>query len=259
MKRIVSFDLDMTLLDHSTFRIPDSAMEALDRLREKCYVVLATGRDMDNHYSVQYRDIVRPDAIVHNNGTRITVGSETIYESVMESELVKRILDFSVKEKLSVGVTVGNDDYYTIPEFVTANDLRRWGECGRQYRDPYTLLTMEVRTMTYIGPPEGAARIGEAFPELKLPLFAGLQGADIIERKNSKANGLRILCSYWGAERKDTIAFGDSMNDYEILQEAGIGIAMGNAVEELKRIADYVTDSIEHDGVYKACVHFGLI
>lgn len=56
-----------------------------------------------------------------------------------------------------------------------------------------------------------------------------------------------------------TVAFGDSMNDYEVVQEAGIGIAMGNAVEELKMVADYVTDDIDRDGVWKACRHFGWI
>ena len=49
------------------------------------------------------------------------------------------------------------------------------------------------------------------------------------------------------------------MNDYEVVQEAGIGIAMGNAVEELKMVADYVTDDIDRDGVWKACRHFGWI
>ena len=49
------------------------------------------------------------------------------------------------------------------------------------------------------------------------------------------------------------------MNDYEIIRAAGIGVAMGNAIEELKTAADYVTDDIGRDGVYKACLHFGLI
>ena len=56
-----------------------------------------------------------------------------------------------------------------------------------------------------------------------------------------------------------TVAFGDSMNDYEIVREAGIGIAMGNSVDELKAVADYVTDDIDRDGVWKACRHFGWI
>ena len=49
------------------------------------------------------------------------------------------------------------------------------------------------------------------------------------------------------------------MNDYEIVSLAGTGIAMGNAVEELKTIADYVTDAVDQDGVWNACRHFGWI
>ena len=52
---------------------------------------------------------------------------------------------------------------------------------------------------------------------------------------------------------KNTIAFGDSMNDYEIVTTAGIGVAMGNGHPQLKAAADYVTAPIGEDGVYKAC------
>ena len=83
MKPIVSFDMDMTLLDHETFKIPDSAMEALRLLRGRYVVVLATGRDMDSHYSRELRELVKPDGIVHTNGTKITVGDKILYESYM--------------------------------------------------------------------------------------------------------------------------------------------------------------------------------
>ena len=259
MKSIVSFDLDMTLLDHAAYQIPQSAMDAIEKLRENHYIVLATGRDMDNHYSCRFRDMIRADAIIHNNGTRITVGDEVIYESRMAKELIQGILDFARRENLAVGVTIGDEDYYTHPEQVTEHDLNRWGESGRRYFDPQKLVDMKVRTLAYIGKPEGAGKLEKAFPELKCPLFAGLQGADVLERKNSKANGLLRLCEYFGTDIKEAYAFGDSMNDFEILQTAGTGIAMGNAVPELKEIADYVTADIADDGVYKACKHFGLI
>ena len=74
---MISFDLDMTLLDHKTGKIPDSAMEAIDRLRKTGRrIVLATGRDMDNRYSRPWRDLIAPDGIVHMNGTKITAGAE---------------------------------------------------------------------------------------------------------------------------------------------------------------------------------------
>ena len=61
MKTLISFDVDMTLLDHATYKIPDSAMEAIEALRKNHFIVLATGRDMDTYYSRQYRR--RPGAL----------------------------------------------------------------------------------------------------------------------------------------------------------------------------------------------------
>ena len=57
---------------------------------------------------------------------------------------------------------------------------------------------------------------------------------------------------------KDVVAFGDGSNDVEMLKEVGMGVAMGNAVEELKVVADMVTDSIGEDGVWKACKKLNL-
>ena len=88
---------------------------------------------------------------------------------------------------------------------------------------------------------------------LKLPMFSSREGADIIEKDVSKAEGLKRLCKVWGIPLEHTIAFGDSMNDYEIVTTAGTGVAMGNAHPQLKAAADYVTDDIAEDGVYKAC------
>lgn len=259
MKTMVCFDLDMTLLDHKDYKIPASAMEALRRLKERHYVVLATGRDMDTYYSRQYKDMLEVDAIIHSNGTKITVGEQLLYESKMPKELTERILRFSEEHGIVIGVTMGDDDYYTHQDKLTEFDVKRWGESGRQYHDPWKLLNLDVRTMAYMGPPEGAKLLEAEFPELKCPMFAGGIGADVLERQCSKAEGLRMLCEYFGVDMKDTYAFGDSMNDIEILQAAAVGVAMGNAVEELKAAADYVTSDIGDDGVYKACKHLGLI
>ena len=67
-RRIISFDLDQTLLDHSTYSIPTSALYALDQLRDNFIIVLGTGRDMDNHYSRQFKEIVKAEATIHLNG-----------------------------------------------------------------------------------------------------------------------------------------------------------------------------------------------
>lgn len=58
---------------------------------------------------------------------------------------------------------------------------------------------------------------------------------------------------------EDVVAFGDSMNDMEMIEYAGLGIAMGNAIEPLKRVADFVTDPIDQDGVWHGLIHAGIL
>ena len=236
---MVSFDLDMTLLDHKTWKIPDSAMEAIERMRGRHRIVLATGRDMDNRYSEGLKELIRPDAIVHLNGTKVTVGEQVIFEHFFSKETLRELLTYCDAAGYGMGITVGWEDF---------KDWRK-------------LLEMPVRTLAFVGNEEQAKDLERRFPQLNFPMFAGKTGADVIEKGMSKAEGLIRLSRYFG-EKEDLsqlIAFGDSMNDYEIIRAAGIGIAMGNAIEELKTAADYVTDDIGRDGVYKACLHFGLI
>ncbi len=255
-RSIVSFDLDMTLLDHSDYKIPASALQALERLRTDHRIVLASGRDMDNHYSRQYRDIIKPDGIIHMNGTKVTVGDELLYAHRMDRALLEALLRFAMEHDLSLGVTIGDRDYYTDPEGVREMDLKRWGEMDRHFMDPLLLLDMPVQTLAYIGTEEGVRLLEDRFPQVQFPMFAGRMGADVVEREASKAEGLKRLCAIWDIDIRHTAAFGDSMNDLEILQEAGIGIAMGNAIDQLKAHADYVTAPIGQDGVLGACEHF---
>ena len=259
MKGIVSFDYDMTLLDHGNYQIPDSAARALEGLRKNYYIVLATGRDLDTRFSAGILEQVEPDASIQLNGTKIKVGDELIYEHFMKRELVERLLTFAQGKPYSVGVTTGDQDYFTNPDNMVDYDKRRWGQSDRNFQDPWELPDLGVRTMTYIGEEQGVRELEAAFPELKLPMFAGRWGADMIEREASKARGLERLCAYYKIPMEKTVAFGDSMNDYEIVRAAGIGVAMGNAVEELKQVADYVTTPIGEDGVWNACVNLKLL
>ncbi len=257
-KRLVSFDLDMTLLDHRNWEIPETAMEAVERLRAHSIIAVASGRNMDAPYSVAYRELLRPDAIIHTNGTRVVAEGRTIYEHQMDKERLRRLLAFAIEQGLAVGLSDDEGDFYTEPGMVEEIDRKRWGKTQRQFKDPWMLMEMPVKTLTYVGRPEGAALLEAQFPEFKFPLFAGRMGADIVEREASKAEGLKRLCDFYGMDLSQTVAFGDSMNDIEIIQEAGIGVAMGNAVEELKAAADFVTDEIGRDGVWNACVKLGL-
>ena len=82
---------------------------------------------------------------------------------------------------------------------------------------------------------------------------------EVSPRNISKGSAINYLVNNHQVPFSDTVAIGDSMNDYEMIKFAELGIAMGNGDERLKAIADYVTDDITEDGYAKALSHFGII
>ena len=82
---------------------------------------------------------------------------------------------------------------------------------------------------------------------------------DITARGADKGEGIKAMARHWGFDPHYTIAFGDGGNDTSMIKAAGIGIAMGNALESLKQEARYTTTSVDDDGVLNALRHFNLI
>ena len=72
----------------------------------------------------------------------------------------------------------------------------------------------------------------------------------------TKGNAVRFLAGMWGIKKEEIMACGDQDNDIEMLLAAGVKVAMGNATEDLKKIADYITDSVDNDGVVGAVGKF---
>ncbi|MBL7764254.1 MAG: HAD family phosphatase [Chitinophagaceae bacterium] len=79
---------------------------------------------------------------------------------------------------------------------------------------------------------------------------------EVMNREASKKTGIQFLLDRFGLKREEVIAIGDNFNDKDMIEYAGMGIAMGNAPDEIKQVADYVTDTNTNDGVAKALQHF---
>ncbi len=263
IKGIVFFDLDGTLLDNNTDRVPESTLKALDALKARGYKrVISTGRDMDTHYSSKYVDIVKPDAIIHSNGSKITIGGRQLYKHVMDKKLLRRMIDFCKARDICIGTSVGNEDFYVNFAKKVHADNAYNKYINRNFVNIEELFTrdIEVCAMSFAGNVETEGRLLEQhFDNITLLPFNTGEGADIIEQGYTKADGLHKVCDYYGVPYDKTYAFGDSMNDVHIIKEAKVGVAMGNAEQAVKEAADFVTTNITDNGIYNACVRLGLI
>lgn len=81
---------------------------------------------------------------------------------------------------------------------------------------------------------------------------------EVVSKGISKGNAVKALAGYYGINHDEIICIGDNENDLSMIEYAGMGIAMGNATEELKAAADYITDTNDEDGVANAIVKFIL-
>ena len=83
--------------------------------------------------------------------------------------------------------------------------------------------------------------------------------ADVTAKGVDKGEGVKSVAKYCGFSISEVMAFGDGGNDTNMLKVAGIGVAMGNAGDSLKKVADYVTTTVDDDGIRRALEHFHVI
>lgn len=263
-KGAVFFDLDGTLLNNKIDQVPESAKKALKMLKQNRYLVcLSTGRDMDTGYSRKYLTEIDPDAVIHMNGSKITVGGCILLKHEMDRELLRKLIDYSVKNGFCIGTTIGDGDYYTDPEQKSYNDSlwnkflnRNFLPVEQLFKENLPVISMSFASRDVLSVKE---KVEKDIPEVKLFPFNGNTGADIVELGFSKAQGIQRICDYFNIDLENTYAFGDSPNDLPMFDIASKGIAMGNADTSVKDKADMVTDPIDQDGIYNACIKLGLI
>ena len=105
---------------------------------------------------------------------------------------------------------------------------------------------------------EEAYKVLEEMPHCKLTWWTKY-GTDIIAKSGGKVMGIKQMLEFHGIRPEEIIAFGDGENDTEMLEFAGIGVAMGNSEDYVKERADYVTDDVDAGGILHALQHFGIL
>jgi Cof subfamily protein (haloacid dehalogenase superfamily) len=255
--KAVFFDIDGTLVSFKSHTVPESARRAIARLREQgVKVFIATGRLM-KHVGI-VNDIEVDGYITVNGGYCITSAGEVIFESAFPRATVERVIDLSEQYGFDLNVMTHEDMYVSsmgervqkiasmINIMPTVADVRAIAATQPVVQMcPYISRELEQEIMPLL-PDCVSSRWIETFMDLNV------RGVD-------KSLGIQQVMNYYGLTMAEAMAFGDGGNDLPMVRDAAVGVAMGNACDELKAVADYITSSVDEDGVSRALEHFGLI
>ena len=242
--KVIAFDMDGTLLN-SRKQISEHTLEAINRAFDAGKeVILSTGRCVAE-LREYFKRIPRLRYVVCSSGAILyDVKEEKIlYSNSISIELAEKILAESKKEDLMVHLLA-------IESIVQKKDIPQMERFGMGvYRPMYEKVTTQVDDI-YEYYKEHSFEV----PKLNL-YHATTEGKTALECSATgvtKGTGLLRLCEHLGVEPEETIAVGDADNDLNILETAGLAIAVGNANEHVKAVAAVVVNDCDHDGCAEA-------
>ena len=274
-KKVIFLDIDGTLTVAGSNVPPESALRAIRAAQEKGHLVfLCTGRNYD---MLKPLLVYRFDGVIASAGGYICCGQQVIYDCPMSREQQRRVLD-TLEENGIFRTVECLDGSYTddgFKEFLQTHanengnsELLRW---RRQIEEELNIRSMRE----YAGQPvykvvvmsPDMERLDSAKERLEQEFMFCIQDADrqaivngeVLNRQFDKGKAVVRVCEYLHIPVEDSIAFGDSMNDKEMMETAGYSVCMENGSDTLKKLADEVCPPVEQDGLYHAFTRLGLI
>lgn len=250
MKKVVFLDVDGTLLPEGHAHPQDSTLAAISLLRKQDIgVALCTGRHPTELVSLGLTEIPF-DGFVLLNGQLCLDGNMRAFFSNPIVGLDKRELIELFRNKETPVVLVEEQRLYV--NFVN---------------DHLVQVQADISTaLPRVGDYDGADILMSSVYTNEDMRFTNLRcgrwhewAFDVYPPTGGKANGIREFIRHFGVAREDTIVFGDAENDIDMLEFAGIAVAMGNAYPETKAVADYVTTDADADGIWNGLRALGLI
>lgn len=245
IKMIVS-DLDSTLLTSGKTISPFTVEVLKQKQKEGIKVIFATGRPyrvVDHFYNV-----FRPDYSIVHNGSVIYEGKNIISHAGISPEDTKKSI--AVIREL-FGET---DINVEIEEVIYRNCelIEDWKESASVFTDFSDLPQKPAeKIIIFDGILDEIEKNMDKFPDSTyLQIFEKTVGA-LLSRKGTKLKAINLLAKKLNIPLENIACFGDDLNDMEMLSAAGYGIAMANALPQVKACAKYITESNDDDGVAK--------
>lgn len=281
-KNIIFFDVDGTLVDVRPSReyIPESTIQAIHETRKKGnFCFLCTGRSKAEIYP--YILDVGFDGIIGAGGGFVEIGNQMLYHKMVSQKAIDHVVNFFNHHDFdyyieSNGGLYASQNLVKRLEWITYGDLENDPEARKKkeetpshfipsLKEGYDLHRSDVNKICFLEK-EGFPfeRIKKEFEKefnvisCTVPSFGDNSGELSVPGVN-KASAIEALITYLNIPKENTYAFGDGLNDMDMLEYCQYGIAVGNAKEKLKEMADEVTDDIANDGIYNSMKKHNLI
>lgn len=262
MIKLMIFDVDGTLYDLNNHEIPNSCVEAIRQAKANGVLfAIATGRP---HYGLGKAIMqLNPDYILAVNGAMLIDQHQTILsQHHLTQEDVAEIIEFCRCHQ--AGLCWKFADRYVIAQHPNKIDWLE-GQMNSDIDRHVFTFCLQLDNHFPTQPLSASVHVQAQFvrqfadhPRLSFLRYSET-GYDVVLKQINKGVGVQELRESLHLKKDELVAFGDNFNDIEMMQQVGTKIAMGNAVDELKDIADFVTTSTNQDGIAHGLHYLGLI
>lgn len=257
MYRLIALDMDGTLLREDK-TISQETKIAIEKAKKKgVQIVLASGRPVEGieKYLEELDLLSGEDFVVSYNGAVVqnTKTKEIINRTVLSGTDLHELYELS--KKLGVNIHAFSKDGCITPKLTKYSMLE--GEINNipvitvDYKD--VAKEDEIIKIMMVEEPEILQKAIDSLPKEIYDKYTVVRSApyflEFLNKKVNKGTGVEALANSLGIKQEEVICMGDAGNDEHMIRYAGLGVAMGNAFEEIKEIADFVTKTNDEDGV----------
>ncbi|EZH67095.1 hypothetical protein DH09_03935 [Bacillaceae bacterium JMAK1] len=254
-QKIVFLDIDGTIYNEEK-QMSKATKQAVQQLQERGHhVVIATGRA-----PFMYNELKKELNITTHigfNGSYVVLDEQVVLAKSLDKDALKAIR-LDAQEKGHPMVVM---DHLGARTNIAVSDRIR--ECMNSLHLPYPNVVKdpfegEIYQGLLFSKVEEAHGYEDNYPQFDFVRWHDLS-LDLIPSGGSKAVGIKKVADLLHIDMKDTIAFGDGLNDIEMLQAAGTGVAMGNGKDVVKSVADFTTTHVDDEGIYEGLKKLALL
>lgn len=259
--KCVALDIDGTLLSDQYEILPLTKQTIQQYHAAGGRVVLCTGRGPENSIPI-LRQLGLEGVLITNNGATTVTSEDSalIHQFPFSSDEIRPYINYCRERKIHFDMNTSFETYVEQLTDEVKNMYEKYMLKPELVEDVLDTERVYVK-LTASGSKEQMDELEvlwQQFDDSMNVIRSGDHFVDVMHQSATKGNALRKLCEHWGIPSEKVVAMGNYFNDVEMLQYAGLGIAMDNSPDGVKEAADQVTDSNQNEGVHKAFLKYIL-